>query len=123
VVDGPGPGVGGEVDLITKRPNMLKLTAFADGTVDSLEHRRITVDVGGPVVDRTLGVRLSYSGDDSGSYFHGLYFHQNSLYAAVRWEPSDRYRADFNTEITNSDYTENVGINRINQNLIDKGNT
>jgi len=45
--------------------------------------------------------------------------HKNALYAAVRWQPNDRYKLDFNTEINVEQYTEDVGINRANQNLID----
>lgn len=45
--------------------------------------------------------------------------HKNAIYAALRWEPNDRYRLDLNGEMNFQTLTENVGVNRVNQNLID----
>ena len=122
VVDGPGPGVGGEVDLLTKRPSLSAVSGSGQVTLDSLGTRRFTVDVGGPIEDRTLGLRISYSGEDSqNNFFYGHYWYKDAVYAALRWAPNDRYQADFNTEINYEKYSENVGINRVNQTLIDTG--
>jgi len=118
VIDGPGPGVGGEADLLTKRPSLTKFSYGGSVSIDSVDNRRINVDVGGPVIDDTLGVRISYSGEYSGSYFYDHYFDKNAIYLAVRWRPNDKYQADFNTEISDEQYTENVGVNRVNQGLI-----
>ncbi|HEX7761723.1 MAG TPA: TonB-dependent receptor [Caulobacteraceae bacterium] len=120
VVDGPGPGVGGEVDLLTKRPSLTRTVVSAWATIDSLGNRRWNIDVGGPIIPDVLGLRVSYSGEDSSNtYFYGHYMKKNAVYAALRWTPNDRYRLDFNTDITYEDYTENVGLNRVNQALID----
>jgi len=118
VIDGPGPGVGGEADFITKRPNMSEFVGSASGSIDTVGNRRWTIDLGGPISD-VLGVRISYSGEYSDSYFYGHYMHKNAVYLALRYEPNDRYRADFNTEVNSEQYTENVGINRVNQAEID----
>ena len=119
VVDGPGPGVGGEADFITKRPNMTRFAATVGGTVDSVGNHRWTLDISDPLIRDVLGVRISYSGEDSGSYFYGHYMRKNALYAALRWTPNDRYKLDFNAELNVEQYTENVGDNRINQAFID----
>ena len=121
VMDGPGPGVGGEVDLLTKRPNLNAFTASVNASFDTVSNRRWTVDVGGPLIRGDLGFLLSYSGEDSGSYFYGHYMRKNAVYGAVRWRPNGNYQLDFNTEINAEQYTENVGINRVNQDLIDHG--
>ena len=121
VIDGPGPGVGGEVDLLTKRPNLNAFSATVNASFDTVSNRRWTVDVGGPLIKGELGVLLSYSGEDSGSYFYGHYMRKNAVYGAVRWRPNGNYQLDFNTEINVEQYTENVGINRVNQDLIDHG--
>jgi hypothetical protein len=121
VRDGPGPGVGGEVDLLTKRPSLDDFTTQVRVTLDTINNRRWMVDTGGPVIPGKLGLLISYSGEDSGSYFYGHYFHKEAVYAAVRWRPNDNYQLDFNTEINIEDYTENVGVNRVNQQLIDHG--
>jgi outer membrane receptor protein involved in Fe transport len=119
VVDGPGPDVGGEVNFLTKRPSLTKTTIQASASLDTVNNRRATVDVSGPLQEGVLGARISYSGEDSGSYFPGHYFRKNAVYVAVRWQPNDTYRADFNGQINVQQYTENVGLNRVNQSLID----
>src|ERR1700722_264612 len=43
VIDGPGPGVGGEVDLLTKRPNMESFAATVNASFDTVSNRRWTV--------------------------------------------------------------------------------
>jgi outer membrane receptor protein involved in Fe transport len=121
VVDGPGPGVGGEADFITKRPNMLRFTESASASLDTVGNRRLTVDVGGPIIAGQLGFRISYSGEYSDSYFYDHYMHKNAVYAALRWTPNDQYQLDFNTEVIYEKYTENVGLNRVSQSLIDNG--
>lgn len=122
VVDGPGPGVGGEVDMLTKRPNLKKMTSFVSASVDTIGNNRVVADLGGPIIKDELGFYLSYSGDISrNTYFYGHWMRKNALYGAIRWQPNDNYRLDFSTEINAEEYTENVGINRVNQNLIDHG--
>src|SRR6202030_1106593 len=56
VVDGPGPGVGGEVDLLTKRPSLSRVTASGWATVDTLGDNRFNIDVGGPIIPDVLGL-------------------------------------------------------------------
>ncbi len=122
VIDGPGPNVGGEVEFLTKRPSLFHLVSNASASVDSLGNRRVVADLSGPINTGTLGVLLSYSGEDStDNYFTAHYMRKNAVYAALRWQPSDAYRLDFNTEVNSETYTENVGVNRINQSLIDHG--
>jgi outer membrane receptor protein involved in Fe transport len=121
VVDGPGPGVGGEVDILTKRPNMSHATEMVSATIDSVQNRRLVLDASMPIVPGDLAVLFSYSGEDSGSYFSGHYMHKNALYAALSWYPTDKYALQFNTEINVEQYTEDVGVNRANQALIDHG--
>ena len=116
---GPGPGVGGEVDFLTKRPNMNRDTAAVSATYDTVNNRRWTVDLSAPLIKGDLAAMVSYSGEDSGSYFYAHYMHKNAIYGALRWQPNDRYKLDFNTELNVEQYTENVGINRANQDLID----
>src|SRR5580704_3969407 len=120
VIDGPGPGVGGTVDLLTKRPSLSATTIQAEATFDTLGNNRFGVDVSGPIIPGTLGLRISYSGEDSwNTYFYNHYMRKNAVYAALRYTPNDNYQLDFNTEVNSEKFTENVGLNRVNQNLID----
>ncbi len=121
VADGPGPGVGGEVDFLTKRPNLNRPTGMVSATFDTVSNRRWVVDAGTPLIKGDLAVMLSYSGEFSDSYFPGHYMHKNAVYGALRWVPNDKYSLDFNAEVNVEQYTENVGINRANQDLIDHG--
>jgi hypothetical protein len=121
VIAGPGPGVGGSADFITKRPQMSEFTGEGEFTFDTLGSRRWSLDVGGPIIANELGYRVSYSGEDSDSYFTTHFKRQHSLYGAVTWLPNDDYSIDFNTEAVYSNYEENVGVNRVNQALIDNG--
>jgi hypothetical protein len=117
---GPGPGVGGAIDITTKVPNASRLVGSASLELDTQEKRRVNLDVGGPVSD-TLGYRLSYTGDLSGSYYNGMYFHQESLYGVVVANVAPHYTVQFNSEYVDARLKEDDGINRVNQQLIDNG--
>jgi len=119
VVDGPGPGAGGQADFITKRPSLTHWVEAASASFDTVSNRRWTLDVGGPIIPDVLGVRISYSGEYSDSYFYGHYLHKNAVYGALRWTPNNQYQLDFNFEVNSQQYIENVGVNRVNQDLID----
>jgi hypothetical protein len=121
VIDGPGPGVGGQADFITKRPSLSRFTAEASVSFDTVSNRRWTLDVGGPVIPGVLGLRLSYSGENSDSFFYDHYLHKQAVYGALRWTPNDRYKLDFNFEVNSQQFTENVGVNRVSQQLINHG--
>lgn len=118
VIDGPGPGVGGEADFITKRPSLSHFAETGEASFDTVGDRRWNVDVQGPIIPGELGFRISYSGAYSDSYFYNHFDDKNAVYAALRWAPNDRYQLDFNGEVNSQQYTENVGVNRVNQNLI-----
>lgn len=121
VIAGPGPGVGGSADFITKRPGLQSEAGEASFTFDTLGVRRWNFDYSTPIIPGELAARVSYTGEDNESYFIGHFIDQQALYAAVRWLPSDNYSIDFNTEAVVSNYEENVGVNRVNQQLIDSG--
>jgi hypothetical protein len=121
VIDGPGPDVGGEVDFLTKRPSLTRFMASGSATLDSVGDNLLTVDVGGPIIKGELGALISYSGADDSSYFYGHYMHKNAVYAALRWTPNSQYTLDVNAEANIEQYTEDVGVNRVNQNLINTG--
>jgi hypothetical protein len=119
VIDGPGPGSGGQADFITKRPNLNRWAESFSTSFDTVSNRRWTLDIGGPIIPGELGVRLSYAGEYSDSYFYSHYSHKNAVYGAVRWEPNSEYKLDFNFEVAAGQYTEEVGVNRVSQSLID----
>jgi outer membrane receptor protein involved in Fe transport len=120
VQSGPGAGVGGAIDITTKLPNPSKFTGSALLQLDTQQKRRLNLDVGGPA-GPNLSYRVSYTGDLSGSYYNGMYFHQESLYGVVVASITPKYTVQFNSEYVDARYRENDGINRVNQQLIDNG--
>jgi len=120
VMAGPGAGVGGAIDMTTKLPNPSKFVGTVYAQVDTLEKRRLNLDYGGPTSDN-FRYRLSYTGDYSGSYYAGMYFHQESLYGVAVANITPKYTVQFNTEYVDARLKEDDGINRVNQQLIDNG--
>ena len=118
VQGGAGPGVGGSIDMATKMPSMTTFAATASLEADTHQKRILSLDVGGPLAQNLAG-RLSFTSNDSGTYYYDMYFHQQSLYGAVVFQPTSSYKIAVNGDITDTRYRENDGINRANQGLID----
>jgi outer membrane receptor protein involved in Fe transport len=117
---GPGQGVGGAIDISTKLPTFTKFATSVEVEGDSQQKRRVVLDVGGPLASNVAG-RVSFTSDDSGSYYDSMYFHQQSLYAVVLADLTSQYTIQLNGEVVDSRYRENDGVNRVNQALIDNG--
>lgn len=117
-VQGASMYVGGFVDLVTKRPFFDKFRGSASYTIGSYSVNRWALDLGGPL-SKSLAYRISYSGEDSEGYWYDYFKKTQSLYGAVTWRPSDRYELFINSTIYYGEYTENWGINRVTQDLID----
>jgi len=120
-VQGASMYVGGFIDLITKRPYFDKNKGTASITLGSYSQRAWTFDEGGPMTKKSA-FRFSYSGEDSKGYWHDYYNKNHSLYAAVEIRPSTQYNIFINGSWSDFRYTENWGLNRVTQDLIDNGN-
>jgi outer membrane receptor protein involved in Fe transport len=120
VQGGPGPGVGGAIDITTKMPSLVKSTEEFNVEVDSQQKRRASFDLDGPLTSN-VAARVSFASDDSGSYYYDMYFHQQSLFAAVLTEVTPKYSILVTGGFEDTRYRENDGINRVNQGLIDNG--
>jgi catecholate siderophore receptor len=119
-VQGSSMYVGGFVDLITKRPYFDKFKGSISYTIGSYNTNKWTVDVGGPLSKETA-YRFSYSGEDSKGYYTDGFKKTHSLYGALSFRPNDHYEMFFTVQYSDLRYTENWGMNRVTQNLIDKG--
>ncbi|MBI3886927.1 MAG: TonB-dependent receptor [Opitutae bacterium] len=119
-VYGASQYVGGYADLITKRPTFDSAKGSVAVTVGSYNTLRWTADYNVPVSKKTA-YRLSYSGEDSEGYYYDGKKKTEALYFALTHRANDHYEAFFNTEVFYADYTENFGINRPTQALIDSG--
>ena len=68
VQGGPGAGVGGSINIFTKMPTFTKFGGTWDVEADTQQKRRASFDVGGPLTSN-VAARVSFSSDDSGSYY------------------------------------------------------
>jgi outer membrane receptor protein involved in Fe transport len=111
---------GGYADFITKKPFFDKFQGSVSATAGSYDVYRWNADFGGPVSSK-LAYRISYSGEQSkGYYYHGKKNTQ-AIYGALEWRPNERYTLEVNAEFFVADVTENWGMNRVTQQLIDTG--
>src|SRR5277367_6573063 len=117
---GPGAGVGGAIDITTKMPTFTKSSAIVDVEADTQQKRRASFDLDGPL-SSSVAARVSFTSDDSGSYYYDMYFHQQSLFVAVLTEYTPKYSVLVTGGFEDTRYRENDGINRVNQGLIDNG--
>ena len=120
-VQGTSMYVGGFVDLVTKRPYFDATKGSASVTVGSYSQREWTFDQGGPI-SSTAAYRVSYSGTDSKGYSWDYYNKNHSIYGAITLRPTKGYEIFINATAAFYRYTENWGINRVTQDLIDNGN-
>ncbi len=119
-VYGASQYVGGYADLASKQPTFDGRKGSFAFTVGSYDVYRWTADYNVPVNEKTA-YRISYSGEQSKGYYENGKKNTQALYAAVLHLKSDSYRVFANAEIFGADYTENFGINRPTQELIDRG--
>lgn len=89
-------------------------------TIGSYDQYRWTSDFGGPVSEK-VAYRVSYSGEHSKGYYYDSKKRAHALYGAITYRPNDTYELFANSEIYWANYTENFGVNRVTQDLIDNG--
>jgi len=120
-VQGASMYVGGYIDLQTKRPYFDKNKGAVSATIGSYSQKAWTIDYGGPL-SKEVAYRISYSGTDSKGYWHDYFNKNHSVYGALEFRPSANYNIFINGTWADYRYTENWGINRVTQDLIDNGN-
>ena len=119
-IQGTSMYVGGFIDLITKRPYFDAPKTSVSYTIGSYNTNKWTLDTGGPI-SKQLAYRFSYSGENSEGYYLDGHKRTHSVYGAMTWRPNTNYELFLNAQIFIAGYTENWGVNRPTQNLIDNG--
>jgi outer membrane receptor protein involved in Fe transport len=118
VMVGASQYVGGYVDLMTKRPTGDN-SGRLDLTVDSEGMLKAQIDQN-YILSDNLNFRVSMTGEDSSDYYWDDYKRQTAaFYAALDWRPNDDYQLELISEYFNANFTENWGINRPTDDLID----
>lgn len=121
VMVGVSQYVGGYVDLITKKPTFDRNRGYATATVDSEGMQKIEVDQNFVISDE-LAFRFSLTGEDSTDYYWDDFKRQTAaIYGALTWVPNENYQLEVNGEYFNANYTDNWGINRPTDDLLDHG--
>ena len=120
VVYGTTNYLGGYADLITKKPFFDRSSGKASISMGDYNRYTWNLDYGAPI-NETSAWRMSYEGKDWDGYWNLWHHQSNALYIAYAHRPSASYRIDANVEFFKADYTENWGINRVTQDLIDHG--
>src|ERR1700722_1269246 len=120
VQGGAGAGGGGEIDITTKMPSFVKPIQDYNLEFDTQQKRIASFDVGAPLTS-DIAARVSFTENDSGSYYYDMFFHQQSLFASLIDRVTPQYSILFTAGFENTTYRENDGVNRVNQQLIDNG--
>ena len=111
--------VGGYADLITKR-------AFYDegGSIEyswgSFGQHTVNYDAN-TVLSDTVAVRASVQWKDWKGFWDRWYDESESVYLTVAWKPNEKYRLDVMGEYYHGNYTGELGINRVTDDLLENG--
>ena len=120
VVYGTTNYLGGYADLITKKPYFDGPHGEVTFSIGDYDQYTWTLDYGAPISDQTAW-RISYEGKDWDGYWQLWYQRSHAIYLALTHMPSENYTIEANIEFFFADYTENWGINRVTQDLVDNG--
>ena len=112
---------GGFVNLQSKRASTQESAAKVKFTAGRWDQYSAQLDISAPIVKGESGFRISAEHIDNGSFYDHSSFESDSLYAAFRFLPDDKITWDINFEFYQVEFTDNAGINRPTQALIDHG--
>ncbi len=117
---GYGNATGGYANFVTKKPFFDQSRTTVRAVAGEWDSYRWQIDTGGPINAKTA-YRISYEGSDADSFYRLVHNDSESLYAALSYRPNARLTLDFNAEYMRAHFTENPGVNRPTQELIDSG--
>lgn len=129
IVKGPAPAdfsptqIGGFVNLLPKSPYYdSEGTGSISLDVDQWGMQRITGDIGAPFLlpgNTPAAYRVSLTSQDGESYYDDVSNDYNSVYASLKFRPSDNVSVFVGGEYFDFKSNENAGWNRPTQELID----
>lgn len=121
VVYGTTNYLGGYADLITKKPYFDGPHGEVSLSLGDYDQYTWNFDYGAPFENGKTAWRMSYEGKDWDGYWQLWKQNTHAIYFALTHMPSDTYTIEANIEFFFADYTENWGINRVTQDLVDNG--
>ncbi|AWL13005.1 hypothetical protein HMF8227_02553 [Saliniradius amylolyticus] len=112
---------GGFVNLHNKTASLKQGHTQLQGGAGSYNHYRGQVDTNWLIDQGHQALRTSVEVIDNGSFYDFAHFNSEDLYLTYAWQPEDGLRWDLSLEYYDVDYTDNAGLNRPTQDLIDHG--
>lgn len=112
---------GGFVNLHSKKASTSDRKGKVSLSAGRWDQYRALLDFTAPIVNDKIGFRVSAEHIDNGSYYDYSSTKSDSLYAALSIWPDDKSSWDINVELYQVEFTDNAGINRPTQALIDDG--
>ncbi|MBL1386584.1 MAG: TonB-dependent receptor [Colwellia sp.] len=112
---------GGFVNLQSKVASTDESKGKASLSAGRWDQYSAQIDFTAPIIKDKVGFRVSYEHLDHGSYYDYSGTKSDSLFAALRILPDDKSTWDINFELYQVEFTDNAGINRPTQALIDDG--
>ncbi|MGJ8693970.1 MAG: TonB-dependent receptor [Thalassotalea sp.] len=112
---------GGFVNLHSKTASTDVSKGKVSLSAGRWDQYRAQVDYSAPIVKNKVGFRVSAEHIDNGSFYDFSAHQSDSIFAALRVLPDDKSSWDLNFELYQVEFTDNAGINRPTQALIDHG--
>jgi len=111
--------VGGFVNLQPKTANPYQQKSHLLGEWGTWNQYRAQFDHNAVIEQGKQALRVSYEYVDKDSFYDYHHHRSDDLLLAYRWQPSDDTQFDISLEYYDVAWTDNAGINRPTQNLID----
>ncbi|PQJ55156.1 TonB-dependent receptor [Psychrosphaera saromensis] len=112
---------GGFVNLHSKKASTYETKGKVSLSAGRWDQYRALVDYTAPIVKNQIGFRVSAEHIDNGSFYDFSSTKSDSLFLALNILPDDKSSWDINFELYQVEFTDNAGINRPTQALIDDG--
>lgn len=112
---------GGFVNLNNKTPSLSGSDVKLQANIGSWAHYRGQVDANIVIQEGKSGIRVSAEYIDNDSFYDFSQYQSEDLFIAYRLLPDNQSSWDVSFEYYDVDFTDNAGINRPTQNLIDNG--
>lgn len=121
VILGTTQRTGGFVNITPKRPDLSEPEGRVSLTGGEWDQYGAQLDYSWVIDPERQGVRISLEHKDEGSFYDYAGLDSTNLFAAYRILPSDHFEWNVSLEYYDVEWTDNAGINRPTQNLIDHG--
>lgn len=121
VILGTTQRTGGFVNLQPKRPDLSDSRTEIGVRAGQWQRYRSQLDLSRVLEEGRSAVRASYEHRDEGSFYDFAGLDSDNLYLAYRLRPDPASEWNMSLEYYDIDWTDNAGINRPTQQLIDDG--